>query len=293
MRSTLEINKIYLTSFFTLYLQKYQDIELPNILKQNFTFLFEEDIWKIIFDSALSLIVVELRNTDTKKISVGIIDYKNPRLSMINGLNIEWWSSLSAMHNGNLIIQKYKSNKFPEPKGFQCYNIFKENLLIDENDSSFASFTENGIIATKTDFEKIVYEVFHFEEQGFTKKVLNEDLGSDTFPSRPINILFPLQYNAPTEHFNTVKTFIKRSTDKDAIVNIEYMETTSFVVVSYYIRGFERLDNYLLIANMQGKVLLDEKINPSSDGIGKDTFLIKENQLIFIKNKKEIQSYAL
>ncbi|HYG38837.1 MAG TPA: DUF4905 domain-containing protein [Cytophagales bacterium] len=263
---------------------------MPTKLKQNFSFLFKWNIWKIIFDNHLPLMAIELRDLEDKKTDIVLIDYQKANIQAFSAPEMAWLSGPVGMSNGRLLLQKFKDLQFPDPKGFVIFDVFKQQTLVEENDGSFAFFSDNKAITTRIFFDQIIFESYDLVT-GIIEE-LDQETRKKLTPEE-VKISLPLQYNEGNVHFSTVSTFVKKCTNKEAIKGVEYLETATTIIVSYYIRAHEKLENFLLITDGEGVVMEDILLDSDLPGMSKDTFFVKDNHLYFVKNKKEIQSYAL
>lgn len=236
------------------------------------------------------MIAIELRDTESRQIQIDTIDYEKNILLSSYSTNIDWWSGLSAISNGCIIIQNFKDATFPEPKGFIVFDTLNQKEVLRNKDSAFAFCSENRLISTRIFFSDIIYESYNLSTG--LKEESEVDSLKDITPEK-VNISLPLQYNEGNIHFSTINRFIKNCLNQDAVLAVEYLETDSLIMVSYYIRGLEKLENFLLLTDLEGMVIEDILISSDLEGISKETFFVKDNHLYFVKNKKELQRYEL
>ncbi len=76
-------------------------------------------------------------------------------------------------------------------------------------------------------------------------------------------------------------------------MGIDYAECKNLLLISYYIYVESELANYLAIFDSQGQVVLHQAMALRVEGLGLDTFFILNNQLIFVKDKTQLQGYEL
>lgn len=262
---------------------------MPEDLKQNVSFLFEDEIWKIVFEANSSRVAIELRNESTKDVKYIVWDLFDKNFTEISPFP-GWLSSLSIFHNNKLIVQKYKQGGFPEAAGFTLIDALTGKVELEVKEGAVGFVSDQLLITSKLLFEKVRFQSFNFQT-GEIKEIPEAEVNSIE-PSET-KIESPQQYLSDSIHFNTVKQFVKLKTKKEAVEGTEYFETELKIIVSYYIRAAEKLENFLLITDSKGNVLMDELINSNIQGIKKNSFFIKENLLIYIKDKKEFQSYVL
>jgi hypothetical protein len=73
----------------------------------------------------------------------------------------------------------------------------------------------------------------------------------------------------------------------------EYLDESGLIFISYYMEEDKALANYLLVVDTEGALLLHEKLDDQLSHIGLGTFMLVRDQLIFIKQKRELLSYAI
>jgi hypothetical protein len=263
---------------------------LPGNLILKFNHHFENEIWKIVYDQQQHLLALELRNKEEKEVFIHSIDLDTGKFIGEQVLSPTWLSNLVGVLGSHYVIQKYKTGSFPEPKGWYLISSKGNNIELESADGSIAFISGLRIYYTKVMFEQIIMEAY---DTGLGKFISIESIDDGQPENVETNINIPQQYSEGLEHFNTVKNFIGKKTKKEITGLCEYYETGSKIVVSYYIRGAEKLENYLLVSDEKGKLLMDNLINSNISDFKKDTFFVIENQLIFVKDKKEIASYVL
>lgn len=106
------------------------------------------------------------------------------------------------------------------------------------------------------------------------------------------SIKYPLGYPESSIYFEWFSKFLKAQ-KQIPVKHCEYIRLSKQTILSYYITQENTLSNYLIVIDIHGKVL--DKFLLASDlkGIGKDTFFIFEEQLIFITDQKTLNFYAL
>ncbi len=103
----------------------------------------------------------------------------------------------------------------------------------------------------------------------------------------------PSFYSGNNDHFNLIKEFVLEVSGVEILdVGAEYLEREDILSVSYYIKS-EKLANYLLISDLNKKVLFHQLLDDNLDGIGQNTFSLVDNKLIFAKQKNELNIYQI
>src|SRR5690606_9545109 len=107
------------------------------------------------------------------------------------------------------------------------------------------------------------------------------------------SMTYPLHYKEGTAYFDTCREYIHNRFRREAVTAMDYIEYKGFIVISYYCREDEKLVNFLLITDLDGRLKFHEIIQGNINAVGMETFFIVKNQLIFVKEKNEINSFAL
>jgi len=89
-------------------------------------------------------------------------------------------------------------------------------------------------------------------------------------------------------YFKEIVDFVSKYTPLHPSHFCEYLETSNYIVVSYYVANEKLLDNYLLVTNPEGEELLHLCIAQGMKGIANGTFQVSNALLSFVKDKNEL-----
>jgi len=106
------------------------------------------------------------------------------------------------------------------------------------------------------------------------------------------HITCPSSYPESSIYFQWFAKFLKETGQKP-VKECEYLKLGKVIFLSYYIYRHDALDNYLIAIDSDGKILEKFTLGEKLKGIGKDTFFVQQDHLIFISNKTILNIYAL
>jgi hypothetical protein len=116
---------------------------------------------------------------------------------------------------------------------------------------------------------------------------VNTETHIQTTPSENVT-----HYPEDSPHFPTIYKFLYRLLNIDAVKAVDYLEISNKIIISYYIYRDKSFLNYLLVTNQSREVLLNELI-AETEGIGIDTFTVKSDTLLYVKNQTQFVGYRL
>jgi len=155
---------------------------------------------------------------------------------------------------------------------------------------AFAGFQGTDLVLTKADasegkdFLKVNSATGKIIEE--TQNItLNREIENGTLQN-PVHLL------EESQQFSRISGFIRQSTAKHCVLALDYLEHMDHIIIAFYTREDDRLQNYLLLVNAKGKVLFCRLMNENLKGIGKDAFFVFHNKIIFIENKSELLLYT-
>ena len=99
-------------------------------------------------------------------------------------------------------------------------------------------------------------------------------------------------YPEDSPHFPTIYKFLYRLLNVDAVKAVDYLEISNNIIISYYIYRDKSFLNYLLVTNRSRQILLNDLI-AEAEGIGIDTFTVKSDTLLYVKNQTQFVGYKL
>ncbi|MFC5269882.1 DUF4905 domain-containing protein [Adhaeribacter terreus] len=267
------------------------------MLQRHFFYAFEGPVWKICLDQETQNLALEIRQKEALQTAFWVIDTKTGNLLLKDHKPAErWWTGLENAVGGNLLLHGYSSNRetgkhlgitaVSEETGETQWH--KPELTYTGQNSETTVLVENGLGQIKEVVLETGVENDFFQDQGHAKKQVQafEEKRSQAMQ-------FPVPYLPTDAHYGLLQQFLKQKTGKRAEEQIEYLETGSHIVFSFYARNHSVLANYLVVCSSAGEVLLEICLEPEVAGIGLDTFFIFAAKLFFIQEKNSLACYLL
>ncbi len=254
---------------------------------------FKGKIWNTTFGEAYS--VLEIRDDLTRQVSFSCINLLTGRVLWEN-LRPEksWWLSLVGIFGNYLILHKYSSNQKPEPIGLLLLDVQSGETLERIDDWIFFNYVGNVLTIYQLQNNQPVYrnvELAHTNTNIHLEPKEKEQYKRSTIALSNIETSLT-HYPEDSPHFPTIYKFLYRLMNIDAVRGVDYLEISNKIIISYYIYRDKSFLNYLLVTNRSRQILLNDLI-AEAEGIGIDTFTVKSDTLLYVKNQNQFVGYKL
>lgn len=274
---------------------KLQKIDLLCLLnmKETINLLTEGSIWRILFDDYGQFILLETRNSNTKKASLKLIDLQigNHKNLAIN-LEDNWWFGISRFQYPFILLYKYPEPTIPESKGIICFNCNENKIIWEREDLQY--FDDYQANFTAIDWK--TKQRLKLDLNNGRTAIINSKVSENPIDQFLRKYLWnPEVYQEESSGYVNIAEFIKKKLDLVVVKAIEYLEFTQYIIISFYIYGHNNLVLYntLVVYSLDGKLLLKEDLAVGKKGIGLNTFTVFNSFLVFIKNTNQIAIYEL
>lgn len=223
--------------------------------------------------------VLEIRNDQQMTLSFFIYDFVQNHLQGQIILEEKWWASIACISKDVVVFKNYDNDANAKVLSYEAFELNDlKRVWLKEGISNVSfgtkSFTanQNGVLGT-----------FDLTSGGPVQDTSIKKENSKV-------ITPPIFYPQSNQYFDTIKRFVHGLNGDEIVAGAEYLETGSWIGISYYIRN-DKLVNKLLIVGMDRKVLLQETLAEELSGVGQDTFFVTDNKLIFVKDKSKLFIY--
>jgi hypothetical protein len=260
---------------------------LPAHLELSFSEILPGTVWTTLADPDHKRLFVEIRNSDTKRVTFSALDLESSRwLWKEKSFEEPWWISLAGISLNVLLLTIYADTSNPDKKSILAFDVSEQKIRWWKNDFSITCVSGETVTGagSKLGYREVVLNIFTGMEVAMDPVVLP---AQQNFP-----VIRPFQYREGSPHFNTVKSFLERKSDISAVFSVEYCEHQTLILISAF-SSKEDLANYLIVFNSKGEIVMKETLGEHLKGIASDTFFIFSGYLIFVKNKHELVSYKL
>ncbi|UXP31305.1 hypothetical protein N6H18_13200 [Reichenbachiella agarivorans] len=106
------------------------------------------------------------------------------------------------------------------------------------------------------------------------------------------DVRYPIAYSNETPYFSWFEKLLKRL-GHTPVKSCEYLKQGNTILISYYVIENQKVSNHLVILDSKGEVLDRYLLAEGLKGIGKYTFFICHNHLIFITGKQTLNVIEL
>jgi Domain of unknown function (DUF4905) len=261
---------------------------LAQRLVLNFSITFTGIVWNIVALPVRNILFVETRDEMRRKVDFSALQYDSGTfLWKDKQLPEPWWVGLLAASDRTLLVQRYNPDN-PDKPTVIALDIETARIQWTKVDFTFHKLFPTYVSGFDgTDDHNLVSLDLKSGERvrpGMAKDLDEHEINAP---------LCPFQYQEGTPFLATVRDYLLRHFNHRPEGPAEYLEFGGKVVISYHIRTENGLANYLVVIGESGSLLLNEKMEEGSKGLGADTFFILSGCLFFVRNKKELLSYQL
>ncbi len=268
---------------------------MPKKLKSAFSFSSSAKIWNLLTDHAARYLYLELRNEEAHRVSFAAYDLEVKKL-LRDDLQFteDWWVGMSAADNNLLVLHTFEDNENPAIKSFFAIDNRTQEVIWQDSELQVMDVRGESLFGFVRKDGNIHYKSFPVEtnsQQNLSLEEVEHAIAADFAENKYIRQ--PFHDMEEDAHFETVSRFVQHHLKCWPLQACEYLEHEGLISISYYVEEGKALANYLLVVDTEGELLLHEKLDDQLSHIGLGTFMLVREQLIFIKQKRELLSYAI
>ncbi len=254
-------------------------------------------MWRLRLDAGAGRMALETRDADLLLAEFYTLDLSQHLLSKLPFPAAKnWWLGLEDAHNGLLLLHGYGNRQIGEHKGIMAYTSETGELQWEQPELAFYGVSEEGVLAFDTELQNLA--LLNANTGTILTKNVSVGNGAQQVAAynaiRSQDCIYPMLYLQGEAYFTEVSNFVQYSLQVSPVKGIEYAETDKYVIVSYYAENKEeKLDNWLAVFDLDGKLIMNEQIAHTLSGIGSDTFIIFKQKLYFIRQRNSLVVYSL
>lgn len=260
-----------------------------SVISPFFAYSFNGLIFKILPDTSLSFLALEVRNLQTKEVSFAVVDYQKGAL-LFEGLGLDetWWVGMAGFSNGNLFFHHFADKEYPEAQALLMANVLEQSLVWEKKGGYLEEITQDGVWISFLENGQKKYQLLDTASGNVIQQsnILEEQSESTEEKKR---LIFPSQYEESTPYFSTVAQFLKQKLNVIAIKQIDYCEFGDKIVIAYASVN----QRFLFILNTIGEILFHQSILQDSQGLGMESFFIVNDCLISVANREKLLIFRL
>jgi len=250
-------------------------------MKQKINHTFSGKIWNTTFGG--DFVALEIRDELSRQVSFSAINLLTGKVLWENiRPEKSWWLGLVGIFDEYLILHKYSSQQKPEPEGLLILNIQTGEVIQRLDNWVFFDFKDNTLVVYQVENNFPIYK--------------NIDLSKKVHSTiESYHLVAPssvIHYPEESPHFPTIFKFLYRLLGIEAQKAVDYLEISNKIIISYYIYREKSFQNYLLVTNREREILLNDLI-AETEGVGIDTFTVKSDTLLYVKNETQFIGYEL
>ncbi len=208
-----------------------------------------------------------------------------------------WWQGLEDAHAGLVLLHGYGDRKLGQHKGISALAAGGQ-VLWEKPDLAFYGLGECGLYAHEVAQPGSDFRLLHLpageEARHRVSQVKAAEEVAQFNRARFSECVYPVLYLEGEPYFEEVRRFLAHTLAVTPVSAIEYAETEAYILISYYVRTKnEKLENLLVVFELEGNFCFSESLASELSGIGSDTFFIFRGDLYFIQQKEILQIHSL
>ncbi|WPP48504.1 DUF4905 domain-containing protein [Catalinimonas niigatensis] len=256
---------------------------------------FPAKIWNLLTDHDAHYLYIELRDEEAHQVSFAAYRISEKKMTW-QGLSFEenWWIGMCAADQDVLVLHTFEDTDNPEKKSYFAIHADTCQIIWESETLQVLDIKNGYIYGYERQQDETVYKcqaVKDYSEKWLSKEDALAELQNISIENKYIHQ--PFHYTEDEAYFETVRKFVLEYLNQRPIKGCEYLAHQQLIFVSYYIEEDKALANYLLVIDQEGTLQLHEKLDDQLSQIGWGTFMIVRDQLMFIKRKRELVSYAM
>jgi hypothetical protein len=217
--------------------------------------------------------------------SLYILVHFGLKTTLSEGVKIHdsWFQVPLALYGDQAIIQYFPNDQNPEEKVIIKYDLSKNVTNWEHANVDYVAIVGNGVVFRDTNGYYLLND--HNELSELNPSQIQE-IGTDQFG-------YPSFFDQDEIEFKEMAALVEKFTGDTAQLGVEYLEYNQYILLSYFVIDGIKFNNYLIVLDSAGKIALHKKINGEMKGLGRDTFFILAEKLIFVSNKTTLNVYAI
>jgi len=278
-------------------------LKKKNKLKPGWIFSQNGNLWRFIFGGD-NLIVGETRDLNKRIVYFFVIDISSGKTLLKNFLfeDGNYWISIEGATSELVFLHRYDKPELPYHKNIIALDIKTGNKLWENEKYLYLFNTKENLYGIKQNFES--YEIVELNlKEGNVKSVIPTEEHSGIYEIRnSAEDLqhefsdYPVKYESGTVQ-NISNIITNETKNIEYKGEIEYLVKENFLIFNYYVpAGIDLKDlnkkyyeNRFRIFDINtGEILYSDILNAKSTYNVPDNFFTKNNNLFYLREKKEI-----
>jgi hypothetical protein len=236
-----------------------------------------QPIWRMEIDSATSIIFLEVRNTEDKKVSFTAIDIQTGTVNFKELSTAErWLTGIEAAYDGVLLIHNYQSGNGPVHKGLIAVDGGSGQTLWSNYTVAFDHMSVNGPVVYNTQIQPKRLSLADIKT-GIVLRAYEQVIDREAD-----NLIVAAQL-LPAQFLSTLALLVEAYGN-----TVHYMEYNSYRIVSLHTILAEQLEQRLYIFDANGNVVYQDLLQGHIQKLQPEAFVLHKHKLIYLKNRSEL-----
>jgi len=241
------------------------------------------------------ILILEIRAEETRRVRFVALDLASKKLLWEQDkLSETWWVGLFSTEGDKVVVHGFKDLQNPVHQKVFVLDLRTGKQLWHNVDFKALKLVDNSLYVTEEDNALILKldsttgaKMGELSLESF--RTLEEDQGD----GGSSYLTKPFHYSHENQYFHKLNSFIQQVTGKGAEKLVEYLEHKSKIIVSFYSSEAEKLVNYIIVTDEEGQIFFQDIIATGLSTVALESFFLWKDQLIFIKNRKELVIFEL
>ncbi len=263
-------------------------------------------IWRLLVSDD-RVIVGEARSQEEKRVEFfGVDESSGTLLWRSASPHDPWWAGLEGLHRGVVLLHGFAKPDMPEHLGIWACDARTGRPLWESSDLTYWFAAEGRVYGLRTGFDRRTGVALDLrsgqvvEEYGESLDAVyalrQRFLGDES----PADVRFPTPLEDAGLPTSTMQRIGQLAPHESLVGDIEVIQAERTIVFSYHRRigaaheAEPKLENRLVIlAVPSGKVLFEDVIQRHARAAVPDSFFVKGEQLLFVKDGHALTAVSL
>ena len=256
-------------------------------IRQIFQLAFDQKIKCIHHQEESKFVVVEIIGKEPKIHQLFLLNLQNLEIVESFELTADLFGcTLKSFDRDRLVLVKYSTEYNPDR-----YDVF----VHDWRESKLTGqWINTQILDSGAGWIELPHP--HFENrrvyiditQGIQLESKPETVVSDFIST----LVYPNTYPSESKYFSWFEKYLNKI-DVEPVHQVEHLVSGKLTMLSYYQKAGEQMSNHLIFMNSEGTVLDQFELEQGLSGVGRDTFFVINQMVIFITNQKTLNIYEI
>lgn len=195
-----------------------------------------------------------------------------------------WWISVCEFVNDIVVFQTFTDAQNIEERSVFGFNINLQEVVWAVDNATVVSIN-NTELFLKSNETTARFNLNTGEELVEDSEFHQKSMSQEAF--------FPFHYGKESPYFETVASFLKQFANKSLVGACDYLEYGGMIFIAAHEQLEQNLINTLYAFDKTGVQVFTEVLENRAQGLASSTFYIVNDQLIFVKEKRELKGYLI